>query len=150
MVESASGGDRIALARAYRSTCYCVYTPGRKIQLRAGYRNADMDALFKFIQETEASFLTAWNPRSLVLSANENKQRNDSLLSKILSAKLRYFPAVGIPMQSRWQPEESYLIVGLGLAEACRWAQEYEQNAFLYTAINQPSELVWVSGLNAD
>lgn len=79
--------------------------------------------------ETHAWIMTACNPRSIPLSADENAQRHSDF-SRAMSARgIRHVPNVGTdPEDESWR-EAGYTVFGIDEAEAAQWARDLEQNA---------------------
>ena len=77
------------LKQNYLDTTYIVYFNGKQVDINIDYAipNA-IQQLFNRTQETSASIVTAWNPRSQPLSTTENKQRNRTLLDSLKEKKI--------------------------------------------------------------
>lgn len=132
------------LLRAYRATSYCVHTPDGVLQLRVGERSAELDTLLQARGYQCGVFISAENPQSVALCAAENQARSENLLRAIAQSGYDYFPALGEPDKPNWPPEASVLLLGLSKLDGLVWANRFDQAAFLFIAIDQPIELVWV------
>ncbi len=126
------------LIRAYLNTTYEVYEPN--IIIRIGEHNEKLDKLLIEHEEHSWMFITAHNPGSRKLSDNENSERNSSLLADLDSYKV--FKGRGIGDTEKWDPEESYLVLGIPLSEATALGKKYGQNAIVFGRSGGLPELV--------
>lgn len=127
----------------YRATTFMVYQPdGRSIPIRVGQLHPCLDELVAPIGVSWA-FLTASNPRSTVLPEQENDARNRGLVEAVSSAGYTFWRGAGISDFSDWKPEESILVAGMSRDTADLFAEQYDQNAFVYGEIGGVAELIW-------
>ena len=92
----------------------------------------------------EWAFITAWNPNSIPLTTEENKQRNAYLLDDIRSKGYASHLGRGSSEDGNWS-EDSFFIENISKEEALFYALKYEQCAFVYGKANQVSELIWTT-----
>jgi hypothetical protein len=133
------------LAEAYAQTLYeadCFRSP-----LRANEPHAEVDALLLNHHAKTMAFITASNPRSLLLSATENKTRNSQLSEKL--ADYKTYRGVGRDARGEWTPEESFLVIGIEKQTALALAEAFEQNAILFGEIGKPVELLFTRVFDA-
>lgn len=127
-----------ALYTAYLHTTYQVYDPALAITI--GNFHPQLDTLLETRHATQWAFITAWNPYSQVLSTTENEARNKSL--ETLLAPYPYFAGAGIGEDPSWQPEASFLVLGIDRATACLLGKQFGQNAIVAGSKGGPAELV--------
>lgn len=134
-----SPAPRDELDRAYRATSYRV---GSTLILRVGERNAVLDHLLADRGLDEWAYITAQNPRSVVLSPRENRARTEALLADV--ARYPVMLGEAVPDSGEWPPEASVLVLGIPREDALRFARRMEQNAILCGRRGGVAELVWV------
>ena len=78
---------------------------------------------------SSAALITAWNPRSEILTEDENDERQRDLLSNIEQMRLNYL--VGYCHLEDWL-EYSYLILGIDKKQATTTAKKFEQYAYVW------------------
>ncbi len=93
--------------------------------------------------ESVWAYLTASNPGSERLSAAENGERNRRLRDRLQAQRYRFFPGQGVPRDSDWIPEESFLILGISPQEAIRLGAAFGQNAVVLGALGKTAELAF-------
>lgn len=113
------------LISAYNKTKFHVFIPAIVIEI--GKRNEDLDSLLQ--NENVWAYITAYNPKSKVLSEQENNLRHEHLRNKILSYK--FFEGEGVGEDPNWKPEKSFLILGISKEDAISIGEEFEQNAIV-------------------
>lgn len=126
------------LMQAYIDTNFQVPELGFVIKIGKSHRLLD-----KYLSESLAlswAFITAWNPHSLPLTQDENYHRNDLLLADIHT--YRYFKGLGVGPDPNWQPEESFLIVGIDKESAITLGRKYNQNAIVFGKKGERAELL--------
>jgi len=129
-----------ALLNAYRSADYVVLDDP-PIVFQIGTAHQVLALLLLSFGAESACFITACNPRSRLLSSDENLDRQMRLLALIESERLNYFVGRGESADGTWA-EDSYLIFDLDLKTAMDWAQQFEQNAWISVPVNGAPELV--------
>jgi len=80
--------------------------------------------------------ITAHNPFGELLSSNENKQRNNTLLNELNKHDIEIKPVTGQSPSGDWQ-EESFAVYGLTRKQACEIASNYEQRAIFELTVNE-------------
>lgn len=119
--------ERQRLRSAYLNTTYRVYKPA--IDIRVDKENHGLAATLQQIGHTQWAYLTAWNPFSKQLSAEENEARNQRLLDDV--RPFRVFHGEGMGDDPSWPPEKSFLVAGLHREVAVYLGKKYEQNAIV-------------------
>lgn len=130
------------LTEAYLRTTYRVWQP--PIEIRIGQLCPAMDVLLAERGSESWAFVTAWNPGSRVLPADENAQRQAELEQIVESAHWSYIYGVGIGEDTTWPPEESLLVLGISAAEAVALGRRFGQNALVFGRQNEVPELWWL------
>lgn len=82
---------------------------------------------------SNAAFITAYNPCSLVLLPHFNKHRNDLLREDLITGGYIYYHGISGDRDSLWMAEESFLILGIEYMQAVYLSRRYAQNAFLFS-----------------
>jgi hypothetical protein len=134
-----------ALVRAYEETHYCVNgaTPEQaEFVLRVGEVSNPLAAVHKKSGVDCSAFVTACNPWSESLPDAENAIRQASLLQALRVRSLRWLDGIGQHPSNQWPGEPSVLILGLSLAAAKVLAQDFEQNAFVWSGADAKPQLV--------
>ena len=133
------------LLRSYEETQYCVNaaTPDQaEFVLRVGEISKPLAAVHKKSGVDCSAFVTACNPWSESLPDSENAMRQASLLQALRVRSLRWLDGIGQHPGNQWPGEPSVLILGLSLAAAKVLAQDFEQNAFLWSGADAKPQLV--------
>jgi hypothetical protein len=118
----------------YRQTSYDVRLPGgARASLRIGKPVPESLCLWAR-RDWPLLFISACNPHSKPLPADENRDRTRTLLSRLDRSRLRRLVGVGRMAHQAWR-EASFLVAGLSLELADRLAVEFGQNAIV-VAVN--------------
>jgi hypothetical protein len=161
--------DGSELMKAYKDTKYFVlkYNLFYKIPQNIDFRIAvdqHTPTLDKILETTNCqswAFITAFNPYSQKKPLEENQYKNLLLLEHLLQTcpqyELRYAFGVssdydhskGLAEQPNleWNPEESFVILGISREEAVALGKAYQQNAILFGEISKPTELLDLSNV---
>jgi hypothetical protein len=133
------------LVQAYRETHYRVTTD-----------SADLEAFALLVDETSkplaglhkkfgvdcSAYFTACNPLSQSLPEDVNSSRMEKLKQVLRARSLRGLEGVGLHPSNQWPGEPSVLILGLSLSAAKVLAEDFEQNAFVWSGAEARSQLV--------
>lgn len=118
-----------ALERAYRDTVFEVDHPGQHFAIRIGEICAPLDALLRRHGQRDWAYVTACNPRSIRFPADENAQRQAALQTYLRAAGFVIYPGRGVPAEPGWEPEDSFLVLGITRERALQVGSMFEQNA---------------------
>lgn len=130
--------------QAYLQTTYVLKTNSYQFDLKIGrYHPAFNEWLTTHSIKTWVK-MTAANPYSQALLAEENEVRNQQLNTDLFALGYITYPSEGRPENDDWQPELGFFIPNITLATALRLARKYEQNAIVYGYVNGLPQLVWV------
>ena len=122
------------LAKAYQQAHYVIHGEDGEIQLRVGQASPELAALMQQHATQSAAFLTAYNPYSVLLSAEENARNHNALINDIAALGLKWIAGEGADASNLWPSEPSVLALGITLHGAELLADQYQQNAFLWIA----------------
>ncbi|MEM7442433.1 MAG: DUF3293 domain-containing protein [Pseudomonadota bacterium] len=128
------------LLAAYHDTIYRVHT-SPIIDKRIGHRNEEIERLMRRYRVRTACVLTAENPGSRQQPELVNRIRTRRLESMIAARGLTSLPTSAIDLDGLWPAERGRLVLGISLAAAYKLAHRFGQNAFLWVAFGQPTEL---------
>jgi hypothetical protein len=131
------------LVLAYLTTKYLVLNPA--LEIRIGSMNPAMESWLDHSGIDHFAFITAWNPRSVVLPESANMKRNALLEAQLREEADQVLPGLGVGADGRWPPEPSFLATGLSPDRAIHLAKVYDQHAIVYWQRQGLPELWWVS-----
>jgi len=118
------------LPKSYRSTAYRVTGVAPAIDIRVGEPCPALDRLLAEYGVKNWAFITAWNPMSRLLPADENHRRA-SRLAVELADSYRVIAGCGVGDAGDWVPEESLLVLGIAEADAVASARRFGQRAIV-------------------
>ena len=132
--------SRNELEHHYLDTTYSIFIDKEQYDIKIG-KLLPTVILNLVNKEKSAVILTAWNPRSLPLSSEENKVRNTKLILAL--SQYTFFTALGKGRDTSWQAEESYLVLGIQKEDANKLAVEYGQYAYIWLESEKPASLIF-------
>ena len=142
---SATSNLAPALLQAYRETHYRVNSDSSELEplvLRVGEVSKPLAILHKKFGVDCSAYITAFNPWSECLPDAENAKRQENMLHALRTRSLRWLEGIGKHPGNRWPGEPSVLILGLSLAAAKVLAEDFEQNAFVWSGAGAMPQLV--------
>ena len=89
-----------------------------------------------------AAFITAFNPFSRELTADENRRRQAELAKELTRRSLDFVEGVGQHPSGDWPGEPSFLVFGLELEAAKSLGKVYEQNAIIWCGADCVPDLI--------
>lgn len=119
------------LIKAYEATEFHVMTMPPFV-LGVNRYCGKLDRLFKNWEATSAAFITAYNPYSESLAAEENALRNQRLQADIKNLGFRSIVGFGKHPVGKWEAEDSLLVLGMSLDGAKELGAKYGQNAIVW------------------
>ena len=131
------------LDAAYRATSYVVDGPDGAFALRVGETSLQLDELLTRYGKRHWAFVTACNPGSVPLSADENRGRAEELTRVVSEAGYPFRTGRGVG-DGDWLPEESLLVLGIAAEDAAALGRRFGQNAILLGEAGGPARLVWL------
>lgn len=90
------------------------------------------------------AFITASNPRSKLLSEQENVLRNRTLERDLKKVSRFVFPGLGIGSDGNWPAEESFWALDISPENAVALGRKYGQNALVWWEEGGLPELWWL------
>jgi hypothetical protein len=127
--------------QAYRETEYRIQGD-KPFTLQIGVINEYLLSAHKSYRVDCSAFLTACNPYSQMVSANDNRIRQHELSDELTRCGLSYLPGIGQHPSNQWPGEESFLVLGLNLQAAKKLGAYFGQNAIVWCGANGLPELI--------
>lgn len=131
-----------ALIAAYSVTNYRVISADNRFALRIGLRSDELARLFALTGKQGAAFITAENPFSQAVSAEENAANQARLHHDLTKLGATVLEGAGEGQDPEWPAEASFLAIGLSHAQACELGLKYRQNAIVWIDADAVPELV--------
>ena len=129
------------LLLAFAETHYIVHQES-PFTMQIGQSCSELKALMAKHNALSAAFITAWNPFSQNLPAEENQARQDELIANLKRRGLICIDGIGKHPSNNWPGEASVLVLSLDLEAAKSLARNYEQHAFVWAAGDGVPELI--------
>ena len=112
------------------------------IVFQIGESHQGLALLLASFNAQSACLISASNPLGQKLTEDENLDRRMQLLSKIEHARLNYFVARHENAVQSWA-QDCYLVFDLDAQVASRWAQEFDQLAWVDIPPNGCASVIW-------
>lgn len=125
-------GIHPSLVRAYRRARYEVFLPDSTISVGIGQASRDIGDLMQQAGTDTAALLTACNPKSRVVSDEENRQATAALQSAIASGGWQGIATRASAPDGQGPAEAGLLVLGILQHQAESLADRFEQNAFVW------------------
>lgn len=136
----------VSLIEAYRAARYEVDVRGKVLVVTVDQPlPAALEAYLLANDIAAAAFLSAANPRSMVLPEQQNSHRHAALLTALSKLGVRCLDANGCDASAQWPNEPSVLALGIEREQAMRLAEQFEQNAYLEMMRGRPACLIFTS-----
>ena len=114
-----------SLEEAYMKTSYEVPAcqdpscPACGLELRVGEKSEQLEQIMIDSGLDTWAFLTAENPRSVMMSREENIKRNEILREELANIEgVRIFEGRGRGLDGKWPAEASFLVLGVSIERA--------------------------------
>jgi hypothetical protein len=138
-----TAGRQSLLLKAYEGACYEVQLDTAALIMRVGEPlPAALQAWFDANRIEMAAFISAANPLSRPMTAEDNAARHAQLLCALHKLEVRCLPGYGRDPVGVWDAEASVLALGLARTQAVRLAERFEQNAYIEVLPHRPAKLV--------
>jgi hypothetical protein len=132
------------LIEAYRATDYVLFGAGaRDITLNIGRSSAEFDRVLDARGAATAVIVTAYNPRSIVLSDAENRARHGELVASIERRGYDYALGEGRDPTGHWKAELECVVFGIPLEAGLDLARAFDQNAIVFIRRGAAPELAY-------
>lgn len=128
---------------AYIRTTYVVDVGERTIRVCIGSLHPELDAFLRERGSSTWAIVTAWNPRSRVLSNVENAERHERLRRRLAELDLPHWSTLGVGEDPGWIPESGFLVAGIAPERALELGAEFEQSAIVVGHAGAPAELAF-------
>jgi hypothetical protein len=112
------------------------------VRIRIDEAHPALDALLAARGHRHWAYVTAHNPGSVPLTADENRARHARLEADVRARGYEAFPGEGVGDDGEWSPEASLLILGMPRAEATALGHAYAQRAVVWGDVGEPALLV--------
>lgn len=132
---------------AYQRTTYWVELPQCYAGIHVHEVCSELDTYLIEAGYRTWAFLTACNPRSVLLSPGENLELMSRLRSELESSGQPFLHGLGAGWSGDWPPEPSVLVLNLSVDTATTLAAKYSQLAFVFGELHQRSRLIWTDVL---
>ena len=131
------------LLEAYRTTRFVAYDGDREVVATVDLHVPEMDALLGRLAARSGVFITAWNPRSVVLSPELNAAAAGRLEARVAAEGFRALPHRGFSADPAWHPEEGIFVLDIDFDDAIAMAGDFGQNAITVVSIGRPVRLLF-------
>lgn len=132
------------LEKLYLDTTYSVFINKQQYDIKIG-EPVPLDINKLLDKEKSAVVLTAWNPKSQLMSLQQNKKRNVELKKTLQKNNFTVLNALGHGNDLLWPAEESFFIAGIKKQEVENLAIDYGQYAYVWLEAEKPASLVLTS-----
>ena len=122
----------LELAKAYQEALYVIDGEGGDISLRVSQPSLELASLMKMYRVKSAAFLTAFNPHSILATAEVNVSNHNALIDDIHTLGLKLISGEGGDPSRIWPSEPSVLVLDISRQNAEHLADRYRQNAYLW------------------
>jgi hypothetical protein len=126
---------------AYLQTRFCAETAQGRVVIRVGRAQPDLDAILRGAGCSVWAYITAFNPRSVRLSASENDMRQRELEDAVRKLGHVMFPGQGIGDDGTWPAERSVLVLGIERDAAIGLGRRFGQRAIVCGRLGEPATL---------
>ncbi|MFT5448471.1 MAG: hypothetical protein ACI9DC_003656 [Gammaproteobacteria bacterium] len=140
---SYTAGHQSTLLKAYESACYEVLMDTGALDMRVGQPlPAALEAYLDANGIETAAFISAANPLSRPMTAEDNAGRHTQLLRALRNLGVLWLPGYGRDPCGVWGAETSVLALRLARVQAMQLAERFEQNAYIEVLPQMPAKLV--------
>jgi len=88
-------------------------------------------------------FITAYNPKSVMLSDRENLVLDKKLKNFLIGKKFKFVRGDAIPRSSDWTIEKGFFVFNISKAIAKKICHGFNQNAILYSGALDRPHIIW-------
>lgn len=134
------------LLAAYTATDFVVFDGEEQWALHVDVASPRVDALLDRHDAACATVVTAFNPRSRVLTPKANAERHHALVRLLEQRGLPFLLGEGRDPSGAWTPETECIVFGIPLAEGLEIARRFEQNAVIFIERGKAPRLEFPEG----
>ena len=120
------------LVAAYAATNYALLGEDEGLVLKIGRASPEFDAILDSRGVATAVIVTAYNPRSVVLTEAENQARHRALTDLLRERGHDFQIGEGRDPLGHWKAEVECVVYGLSLEIGLEIAHAFEQNAIVF------------------
>ena len=103
-----------------------------------------MDSLLKDYGTDTWAFITAFNPRSRRVSAEENRTRDTALIARLDRDGFRHVACDGVDDDGNWPTEHGHVVFAIDAETARALGREFAQNAILLGRLGDGAAIVFL------
>jgi hypothetical protein len=129
------------LIAAYTATDYVLHGENADLVLNIGRASPQFDAILDRRGADTAVIVTAYNPRSVVLSDAENQARHQALMEVLRQRGLDFEIGEGRDPGGHWKAEIECVAYGISLEAGLELARSFDQNAIVFIRRGAAPEL---------
>ena len=108
--------------------------------MRIGEAHPVLDTLLTARGSRSWAYVTAHNPDSAPLTADENRIRHTRLEADVSARGYEALPGEGVGDDGTWPPEASLLILGMSRADAIALGLAHGQRAVVWGELGEPAQ----------
>jgi hypothetical protein len=116
---------------------------GSVLTLTIGAPTPDVDQLLSQNHASRYAYLTAYNPQSTTLSADENAQRHEHLCLELDQRGFTYLTGKAIPDAGEWEPETCVFAFDMPRATVLELCQAYAQDGAVVGELGSVPKLMF-------
>ena len=131
-----------SLEAAYRATHFVVEDPRWSGVILVGQPTPELDDFLQDQGFSDWAYITAYNPRSELLSDDVNRGRHDELIQNLDADGVPWLSGVGRNPDGSWPADPSVLVCGINRVTAVEIARKFGQNAIVCGTLGGDAELV--------
>ena len=131
-----------SLEAAYRATHFVVEDLRWSGVILVGESTPELDDFLRAQGLSDWAYITAYNPRSELLSDDVNQGRHDELIQKLDSDGIPWLSGFGRTPDGSWTSDTSVLVCGIDRAAAVEIGRIFDQNAIVCGTYRGDAELV--------
>ncbi len=109
--------------------------------LTVGIASPELTGLYQEHKVVCAAFITAFNPFSQKLTADDNHRRQAELAKELTRRGIGFVDGVGQHPSGNWR-EASFLVFGLALEAVKSLGKIYDQNAIIWSGSDSLPDLI--------
>ena len=135
-----------ALEAAFLATTYTASEKnGTTFHLKINEQNEAFDRFLRKKNIMTWAYVTAWNPAARQQDDLKNIELNRQLEQILKNLGYTYLKGFGVPPEgSTWQPEASFLILGIRQEDALQLGKKFHQAAILCGKTGEVANLIWI------
>lgn len=126
---------------AYRQTIYICLR--NEVEIRIGAGSLRVDQLLEEYDVSELCILTADNPGSEIMTAEENRRAFAEMCTLLEKEGFDFVPGLNRDPEGLFPDENALWIPGMDMETGRRYGKQFGQNAFVYYRRGGPAHLKW-------